>query len=266
MRGSRLKVGAFAASGLAVVGNQVSALQLPNPIRNIARSRRRTMMVLRKDTCCGEGCGCPCRGRCTLAKVDEYLEWAARWAGAGIRPDTDFDRPWTEGHNAQRMKPFLQHQGRNVRFILLQFRGDWDQYSSGFGFPRSNQKSCCFLCPCLGRHMYDAEQPPEYTHDDYDRLIKQCTIDVLLSRGDVERAHSALGWDFRKDKGMHGRVIQSAVIVFDYRHQRFQTLLRNDRLELGGSCQDVHCTAASIITGTFPYRLLFWRRSPQVAN
>jgi hypothetical protein len=198
-------------------------------------------------------------------QIDLFLAWSAGWAASGIRPDEDFDRPWSVANKmSQRLKPFLVHEGRKVRFILVEFRGDWDQYSGGFGFPRSNQHHFCWVCPCTKNLMYDDALPDEYRHADYERLVEKCIVDVLVDRSAAERIFNSLGLDCRKDKGMHGRVVMCPTVIFDHRTRMHVALLKHDRLEVGGCCRDIYATASSLFAGKFPFRLVFWRRHPAV--
>lgn len=221
-------------------------------------------MVLRKDCLCGDTCNCPCRGRCTATAVDMFLSWSAHWAASGVRPEKDFDRLWSGRKHEQRGKPFLEYKDRPVRFILAEFRGDWDQYSGGFGFPRSNQHKFCWLCPCLSTDMYADDALLEYTHEQYVQIVKRCRLSVLVDRGTLEKVYASLEWDRRKDKGMHGRVLSCDIVVYDFRTRSYKPLLKSDRLEVGGCVWDIWESKLSCHSGTFPFSLVFWRKNSSV--
>lgn len=112
--------------------------------------------------------------------------------------------------------------------------------------------------------MYSKRLPAEYDHQKYMQITEKCLIDILLDRADAKKVHQSLMFDFRKEKGMHGRVIAASLIVFDYRTKRHTVLLKFDRLEVSGCCPDIHADFSAWITGTFPFRLVFWRKDSSV--
>ena len=105
----------------------------------------------------------------------------------------------------------------------------------------------------------DLTEFPEYTHEQLMRILQRSVIDVLVSFEDLQAIWAALEFDWRKD-GMHGRIISRPLIVFNYRSQSYVTLLKFDRLEVGGSCRDVHCDSHSLC-GVSPFRILLWRKN-----
>ena len=96
---------------------------------------RRTVMVLTKDYMCGERCGCPCRGRCTIAAAGAVIVWSANCAAIGKYPLTRHDGlPFADLRRRERAgKPLCESSPNGVRFVLIEYRADWEQFSSGLG-------------------------------------------------------------------------------------------------------------------------------------
>ena len=230
----------------------------------LCQLNRRCLFTFRSDFLCGVGNGCACRGRCTLDEAENCMVYHMNWAAEGIVPEKDYgSKMWVnEAKRDQVGKPFLVHQGKPVRFILIEFRGDWDHYSSALGMPYTNQKHFCWAGPCRLPRMHK-EMILNYTHDTFMAQISLCRIEVLVGYLDINQIWPRLRMDFRKQKGMHGRVLGEPVIVFDFKTNSPVELHKYDRLETGGCCRDVHALVGEL-RGGFPFRLFFWRRHPDV--
>ena len=202
------------------------------------RNRRRAIMVMRKDWACGLACGCPCRGRCTFGAYEHFLRWSADCAADGHVPPAFYGgSPWTKpGKISQAGQPRFKHNGKIVRFVLVEFRHDWDGMSYTFGFPRTNQDFFCPLCPCLKFDMHEPLTQPPHNHDSYMALVDLSRIIISVSAADLHLIMSVLRLDMQKNNGMHGWIISTATLkVWDYISGRGFELKRRDRLELGGT-------------------------------
>ena len=222
-----------------------------------AQARRRTVFSVRKSHLCGLTCSCPCRGRCTTDVVDDYLRWSCDVASSGTAPEAFYDgQPWVQ-HEAG--APLLEHNGKRVRWILLEVRADWDQLGAGLGMPRHNQSFPCWLCsvPKDALHNYAKQPMPSHCHEDYLKLVGRCIVSVTVDRRDAEIIFEALQLDMRSGKSVHGRALSKPVTV---RHDgKLVTLRKWDRLELNGACRYVRGTIDQLI-GAPPFRLTFWRQ------
>jgi hypothetical protein len=225
--------------------------------------RRRSIFTIRKDFMCGDNCGCPCRGRCTLDVVENALLWSARHAASGYMP--------FEGHrNGSPLQPtraalaglaVCLYKGKRIRFAMIQFRADGAQYAD-LGFMRANQEGFCVQCRCPKSNMYDFQNCgawPLWTHDVFMATMHRSMIRVLLSQEDASVVMDCLENDTRKD-GMHGRVLDRDLLLNDAATGQFVLLRHFDRLQYGGSCVDVH----GELVGTPPFTLHFWRKLKDV--
>lgn len=217
---------------------------------------RRVIHTFRKDHLCGMANKCPCRGRCTLDTVETAIAYHANWAADGIVACKDFDnRLWQEKRN-NIGQPFLEHEGKRVRFVFLELRSDWDQYSGGMGMPYTKQAHFCFAGPCQQAQKF--ERVICWTHSDFMVAMQSCRIELLVGHQAIQVIWSVLQFDFRKN-GMHGRCVTAMLDVWDYRTNAVVRLLPRDRLDMGGSVRDVHCDVQDL-KGGFPFRLWFWRK------
>ena len=232
----------------------------------IGRRHRSVWVTLRKEFLCGLSCKCPCRGRCTIQALERHLAWQIDWAAEGVGSPLAFrDRPWGSAKRRSEVgQSRLIWEGRRVRFGLLECRNDWDQYSASWGMPKTNQKRPCWFCPCsLGQmHAPRASLPDPYTHASYMEAIAKSLITVSLGISDLHRVFNILVMDARDD-GMHGRVLSRNIEVQDLALQTAILLQRWDRLEVAGSCWDVHATAGELeLAGPPPFLFRFWRKHP----
>jgi hypothetical protein len=232
----------------------------------IGCSERRVLAAFRKDRMCGEATECSCRGRCTLQAFDLFLKWTCNVAAEGILPTMYYnDMPWTpELRRQQAGKPFLIHEGKRIRFALLEYRADWAQISIGLGFPATNQKHPCWFCSCSLQQMNAPKSTgwTEHTHQTYMDAVGTSLIEIVLNRLDAEQVFQALRLDKRKD-GVHGRALVRDLQVHCLAARAPVQLLRWDRLELGGDCLvDALCLLSDIRPAQpGQWRLRFWRKS-----
>ena len=55
----------------------------------VGMPRRRTITCMRKEIMCGEGCGCSCRGRCSMDVIEAAIAEQATAAAQGVLPDAN---------------------------------------------------------------------------------------------------------------------------------------------------------------------------------
>lgn len=87
-------------------------------------------------------------------------------------------------------------------------------------------------------------------------------MEVRVGLCDAERLMAALVFDFR-DQGVHGRALARDLAVTDASGAEV-TLLRWDRLELGGCILDTHATIQDLLSQDGPWSFVFWRKVPGV--
>ena len=229
---------------------------------NVLGRDRRLCFLIRKDDLCGEGCGCPCRGRCTLEAVEQVLEWSAICAATGLHPSVD--------HRGLQLDPAraalagqplaTTSDGRGVRFALAEIRADGAQYAD-MGLHRANQEGFCLKCRCNRKQMYnfeDAHAIERWTHESYIAGVTAAQVCVRISEEDAQEVFQHLAFDMRKDKGKHGRVLKKNLVLVDSVSGQFVSLCKWDRLERWGSCIDTHCEFEGLL-GKAPFELRFWR-------
>ena len=231
-------------------------------INLIGQKKRRCILTIRKEHLCGISCGCPCRGRCTIQTAEKFIAWQINSAFEGTWPKKDYrEFSWSSPiRESQAGKARLVWQKKKIRFGLMECRNDWDQYSSSWGMPKTNQAKPCWFCPVLKCNMHDDELPQSRTHDSYMQEINTSRIQATISLQDVHRVFASLIFDHR-DNGMHGRVCNRNIEVYDVIRQLPVLLKKWDRLELGGAVLDIHCSAGIIeLQGPGPHALHFWRK------
>ena len=185
------------------------------------------------------------------------------WAADGRGPPQNYmGHDWSDsGRIAEIDQPRLMWQGRRVRFLILECRNDWDQYSTSWGMPKTNQKFACWFCPCKKSQLHcpRGELPATYTHTTYMEAIEKSRRVVAVDSNDLDRIFLQLGFDYRED-GMHGRVIGRNIEVLDVRSGELVLLKKWSRLEVGGCIWDTHSTVGELklIAGP-PYLLYFWQ-------
>ena len=203
-----------------------------------------------------DSCGCPCRGRCSLAKIDQYVHWAASIALRGQVPKHFFlGAPWDD----DRRGAVGQFFPETIAFVLLEMRADWEQYMSGMGFPYTNQLRFCPVCPCPKHDMHADILPPPYEPDAYLAEINKAHLEICLERSDLQSLWGVLAWDYRKSNGVHGRRVGKAIQVFDHISGEMVRIPRDTRLELGGDVLDAHC-ALEHFEGPGPFEVHLWRQ------
>ncbi len=155
----------------------------------------------------------------------------------------------------------LKYKGKKVRFVLLEVRHDWEQYSAGMGFAYSNQTYPCWYCPVLKHCMHKRELPAAYTHQDYMQQVKRCQLEVAVDKNDLCKLFEHLAVDLRKNNCVQGVALKKRVSVFCLNRKARVDLHLHDRLDIGGCCEDTHCKVADIVSANpkGPYRLWFWR-------
>ena len=129
--------------------------------------------------------------------------------------------------------------------------------------PRPRQDYPCFKCKAHKLQIFNFDEAwVPWTHEDYVHELQKCLVQVCISQADAHRVFTEMGLDFRAD-GMHGRTLTRNVTVTDIRTGTAVQLLKWDRLELGGSVQDIHCQVADLHECE-TVELAFWRKSPEV--
>ena len=233
-------------------------------INNIGRRRRHPVWALQSDNFCGEACNCPCRGRCSIQAAEQVVLWSARCAAAGENPTQRHDGlPFTDMRRRILAGTPLARGGLRIRFVLLEFRGDWLEYCEDLGFPYTKEFFYCFKCKCprnlalkfSGVFPFDMR-----THSDYMEELKRCTVTLLVNAEDLRIIWASLQFDFRQ-KGMHGRITTKMLFVRDLNAGRDVQLCPGDRLEAGGDVLDTHCAWEELPT---PANLVFFRKHPEV--
>ena len=117
---------------------------------NLLTMKRHLIGVVRKAFVCR----CGCRGWCTFWPIFRFIAHCMENACDGTRASHQYDgAPWPpESVFSERFKarPRLRS-----RFVLVQIKGDWSEFSNTLGFPgcRSIFAPCIF-CPCFADQLY----------------------------------------------------------------------------------------------------------------
>ena len=159
----------------------------------------------------------------------------------------------------------LVWRNQRVRFALVELRADLDQISVGMGFAKTNQENPCFCCRVKKGGMHTRRLPRLVSHEDYLDMVMASRIVIHVSKETLEDILQLLKFDMRKDKAMHGRVLDKPLSIEDVVTGQAVQLLKNDRLEPEGSCPDVHCRMSDF-QGDGPFALVFWRRRDDLHN
>jgi len=142
---------------------------------------RKALATLRKEALCGESCGCTCKGRCTIQAVEAAIVWSAACAASGVHPTERHDGlGFVELHRLQKAGQPLTNNC--AKFIMLEYRADWDQYSS-IGLPRPRQHRFCFKCTCSAEQAYAFDHRhewPQRNHDSFMHDMAQCVLRLKL--------------------------------------------------------------------------------------
>ena len=190
-------------------GTSGSASALCYYVNILGSATRRVLLTLNKDTLRGERCGCPCRGRCTIAAAERVLSWSAEFAAKGVYPTCRHDGlPFSDPARAKLAgQPLVASE--QVCFCMMQFRADWEQYSAGLGMPWPLQRQFCFLCNCTKNDRYNFHQEDLWTrrsHEMYCNELENCEVSALVSQTDWAVILGNLMFDRRK-QGVHGRCV-----------------------------------------------------------
>ena len=220
---------------------------------------RHTCTTISKHSFCSEACGCACRGRCTMMSVDRCIAWLAKWASDGVVPAKDpCGRAWP-GTQLYLPNAPLHHNGRKVRFAMIEVRGDLDQFSSGMGMPKTNQAFPCMLCRCRIGQLYQFPAPcPAMIHDDFEARLAEHHVVVFLDASAAAEVINALAMDWRL-QGHHGVTLMTNLALVDARSGQVVELRKRDRLEIGGAVQDPHLTDVRELVGQPPFEMHLWR-------
>ena len=223
-------------------------------------------MTLRKDFLCGERCGCPCRGRCTIEAAERVLAWTAKWAALGENPPCRHDgMPFMDERRRAAAGQPLTTCTRKVRFALIEYRADWDQISGGLGMQRPSQEHFCFKCQCCkpDRYKFDAADSwiPR-THANYLADVDRSQLVVKLGMDDLRVLFANFVLDAR-DNGVHGRALARDLQIHDWGTGALVQLKKWDRLEVGGDVTDIHNVPGELV-GDGPWHIVLWRRIPGV--
>ena len=153
---------------------------------------RHVVYAVPKSRMCGERCGCPCRGRCTKVAIEKILLWFCEVAAAGVHPTRRHDGlPFTEQHRRDSAGKPLVPQSTSpsgTRFVVLEYRADWLQISTGLGFPTATQNHFCWKCDARKRDAYKFEQSwcwPSRSHDTYTQQACEVTVSVTMDRASL---------------------------------------------------------------------------------
>jgi hypothetical protein len=159
-------------------------------------------------------------------------------------------------------KPGLVYRGKVVAFVFHELRSDWDQLTTGMGFPFPGQKFFCWCCPCNKKDMHRQATETPFTHQSYMAEVNKCRLCLHVNYADAAALFAVLGLDRRVDNGMRGRILTRGMNVNDAITGEQMQLCKYDRLDLGGAVLDTHSQVDSL-HGTPPYKLFFWRKSPE---
>ncbi len=237
-------------------------------INALGQRARRAICCLPKSRFCGEECGCPCRGRCTKNAMDKVLLWFSQVAASGYHPQCRHDgSPFPAGRSYDKRGTALVTEDLapfGIRFVLMEYRADWLQISTGLGFPAANQEHFCWRCNA-SKHgkAFAFEQSwcwPLRDHDTYLREAAAVQIKVSVDRDTAENIFANLSLDWRQ-QGMHGRVVGCDIAVLDLDSMTHVDLRRHDRLEALEGVTDIHCSPEAL---SYPCALVFFRTHPRV--
>jgi len=100
-------------------------------------------------------------------------------------------------------------------------------------------------------------------HEEYLNMVMCSRIVVHVSKDALHAIFAVLKFDMRKDKAMHGRILDQSLVVQDVFTGNSVQLNKFDRLEREGSCMDIHCRVTDFC-GDGPFVLVFWRRQDEM--
>lgn len=231
----------------------------------LGMSTRRIIGCLQKDDLCGENCGCPCKGKCSTDALETFFVHHGTWAAKGVwAPDQLPGQPWKHEVGLKRAGKQMTYQGKQIIFILVEIRDDWDQYASTFGFPRHNQAPrFCPWCVCTRENMHEDEVPALFSHADFMAEINKCVKIIRVARKDAEAIWTSLKFDMRDKKSMQGRCIGNKLNVFDLVSASSVELLKWDRVHAQFSVPDIHCSFGDLKDDCGVYKFFLWRNHPE---
>ena len=219
-------------------------------VHTVVTGKRHLCVVIRKS----RFCQCGCRGWCSIWPVMMWLQWCFLSLAAGTYPDRMWNgREWSDlGRKEKAGKPL------GFFACLVATTGDWAEYAHTFAMPnwRSNVAPCPH-CVCTRANFFEDDDLspldgvwPALSAEEYDRLVAECEIHVVLNSEAHRKIRNCLVYDSSKT-GFHGRVLCSDLPEYN--------LLANDRLEPSFAIMD---TGSGFDNMTqFPVVATFWRTS-----
>ncbi len=216
---------------------------------------RMVFAVLRK----AEYCTCGCRGRCSIAAIEEVLAWSFEALAVGLWPATRHDgQPWGgDAARAARAGSPLFEPG--VRGALVEYRGDLLQFVEGVGVQSyANKHAPCYICKATKAQLHvDVPWDDHRTAAEYEIAIYQSIKEfrVTPSQWDILRRY------LHHSKAWRGTaVIRPQPMTAEWTEHIFPLGIRHgDLLMANTDVPDPH--AAPTLTTDHPLMLQFWRRN-----
>lgn len=219
-------------------------------IYNMISGHRHLVLAIRKS----ETCKCACGGWCTMRVMWEFLGWSLTALRAGVFPTTRHDRSNFHADGTDSTRSALAGDRMPFRGIVLQIKGDWQEFVSSIGFPSwASALHPCFFCHCDRNDWFGvaglspiSTQYQLKTFAQYDEACRICEIVVHLTPDQFSQVKAGLFFDKRRN-GAKGRALIFDVVGTPLR--------KGDRLEPSDTLRDIFLLDEL----TPPCTLTFWR-------
>lgn len=136
------------------------------------RAKRRLFFVLSKDKLCN----CGCQGYDTFQAIFQVFSWSMHHLMTGRSPSCRHDgQPWTAREVTTRLPSDIDI----FPAALIQVRGDWDWYTTGFRFRASGGNPFCWMCDArkdgaMTYRNFSPDAPHRGTLMSHDVFMEQC--------------------------------------------------------------------------------------------
>lgn len=146
--------------------------------------------VLRK----AEYCQCGCRGRCSIAAIEEVLAWSFRALAQGFWPTERHDgQPWgvDVARSARAGLPLFEP---GIRGALVEYRGDLLQFVEGVGIQSyANKHAPCYCCKATKAQLHEAHEFDPRTPLEYEMAAFHCTKELTVTPPEWDTIRTHLG-------------------------------------------------------------------------
>ncbi len=201
-----------------------------------------------------ELCRCGCRGHCTIFGAMAFLEWSLVAMASGTRPSTRWDgSAWPV--DSKLGKLVSERQSMQNRFICIQLKSDWVEFSSTFSFaPFSTHNSPCTFCTTTRANLLDFTSVASAGHmrgghapNWYEDECRASEIHVTVSSEEDRQSIIAAGLTWSTGKKKSGHILLRDCPRFDLR--------KFDSLEPSLEMWDTN----NFYSMPIPFTATFWR-------